>query len=155
MDPFATIADAESWAWPRDVRRSMSRITALILMSLCACGHPTRRETSAPKSPPTNHDASCLPGGVMTERPDRLQAQAELLKQLIMATERSDPEMPDLIVRLAEHHFQGGFVSAGCKIVEVATRMGDAVALAKATQLRTQSCFDDRARRCTTWYAPG
>lgn len=132
----------------------MSRTTALLLMSLCACGHSKPRDTSTPARPPTHHDASCLPGGVMTQSPDRLQAQSELLKQLIKATEQTDPDMPDLIVRLAEHHFHGGFVSAGCRIADVAIRLGDATAVAKAAQLRMNGCFDDRVQRCTAWYVP-
>ena len=108
----------------------------------------------APKPPPTNHDASCLPPGAPLQSSAQLQRQSEMLKTLIKATQETDPDMPDLIVRLAEHHFQGGFVSAGCRIANVAIRMGDAVAVAKATQLRMNSCFDDRVQRCAAWYEP-
>ncbi|HWB78510.1 MAG TPA: hypothetical protein VG755_26280 [Nannocystaceae bacterium] len=132
----------------------MSRITALILMSFCPpCSHLPRYRIE-PTPPPTNHDASCLPAGAPPQSSARLQAQADMLKTLIKATEETDPDMPDLLLRLAEHHFQGGFVSAGCKIADFAIELGDADDIAKATQLRMQSCFDARIARCTAWYEP-
>jgi hypothetical protein len=107
-----------------------------------------------PDPPPAkNVDPTCVPADA-TSSPELARARAGQMKRLIKATLESDPDMPAYLQRLAEHHFAGGHIAGGCKVVEVAMRVGDADHLATSTQLRMDHCFDGRAQRCTTWYEP-
>jgi hypothetical protein len=132
----------------------MSSVRAIALLSMCVLACVRAGSPSAPEAAPvTNDDVTCLPSAP-TSAPAVARARADLMKRLIMATPHTDPEMPAYLQRLAEHHFTGGHVAGGCKVVQVAMTLGDTDDVAKTKQLRLDHCFDGRAQRCTTWYEP-
>lgn len=125
-----------------DLRRAAS----MLMFSLAACGHstPVRRAT-----PPT----SCLPAPLRVS-PALAREQAMQIERLLNATDSSHPDHADLLVRLAENYFAGGFVSRGCALARTAAETEPGPAVTAATRLHREHCSDDRAQRCDAWVEP-